>query len=390
MKPSLLIISFSDILKDARVLKQVRAFASTYEVTTCGFGEPPVEGVEHIRVDPVAVSATRSVWSRALTALNLVMSRFHRFGGTYWRIPYVASAGRLLGGRRFDAVLANDVDTVPIAIRLVGASRVHADLHEYFPGLFDATTVLGRRQNAYLAWLVTRYAARASSSTTVSLGIAAAYKPFGLACDVVTNATPFADLSPRPVGNPIRLVHSGIAQVSRELELTMRAVATSSSPVTLDLFLMPNDAVYLDRLRALAGELGSRVRVLDPLPQSQLVTGLNDYDIGIFVLPPTSFNNANALPNKFFDFVQARLAIIVGPTPDMAALVRENGLGAVTGDFSIEAIQETLNALTPEAVAAWKENSDASATRLSAISQTAVWVRALERLVPHKTLKDAS
>ena len=378
MKPSLLIISFSDISKDARVLKQVREFVTTYDVTTCGFGEAPIDGVEHLRVDPSPAEA-RGVLAKAVTAVDLLMSRLGRFGGTYWHIPYVAEATRMLRGRTFDVALANDVDTVPIAIRTVGASRVHADLHEYFPGLFDASTVLGRRQNSYLAWLVRRYASRAGSSTTVSGGIAAAYAAFGLSCDVATNATPLADLSPTPVAEPIRLVHSGIAQVSRELELTMSAVAASTSDVTLDLFLMPNDPVYLDRLRALAGELGPRIRVRDPLPQSQLVTGLNDYDIGVFVLPPTSFNNANALPNKFYDFVQARLGIIVGPTPDMAALVREHALGAVTEDFTVDSIRAVLDSLTPEAVVGWKKHSDASAGTLSAASQVAVWARALER-----------
>lgn len=379
MKRSLLIISFSDIAKDARVLKQVREFVDTYDVTTCGFGEAPIEGVEHIQVDASGTDR-RGILSKAVTALDLVMARVGQFRGTYWHIPYVAAATRMLRGRAFDVALANDVDTVPVAIRTVGASRVHADLHEYFPGLFDASTILGRRQNAYLTWLVRRYASRADSSTTVSEGIAAAYAVFGLDCGVATNATPLADLSPTPVGSPIRLVHSGIAQVSRELELTMTAVASSTTELTLNLYLMPNDPVYLERLRALAGKLGPRIRVRDPLPQSQLVTGLNDYDLGVFVLPPTSFNNANALPNKFYDFVQARLGIIVGPTPDMARLVHEHSLGAVTSDFTVDSIRAVLDSLTPEAVAGWKKNSDASAGSLSAGSQVEVWARAIERL----------
>ena len=45
MSKKLLIISFSPIARDARVLKQVRLFSPKYEVTTCGFGPAP-EGVK--------------------------------------------------------------------------------------------------------------------------------------------------------------------------------------------------------------------------------------------------------------------------------------------------------------------------------------------------------
>ena len=41
MKPKLLILSFSPIASDARVLKQVDLFAEDYEVTTCGYGPAP-------------------------------------------------------------------------------------------------------------------------------------------------------------------------------------------------------------------------------------------------------------------------------------------------------------------------------------------------------------
>ena len=46
---------------------------------------------------------------------------------------------------------------------------------------------------------------------------------------------------------------------------------------------------------------------------------LNAHDVGVYVLPPVSFNHLWALPNKVFDFVQGRLALVVGPSPEMAA-----------------------------------------------------------------------
>ena len=50
-RPTLLIMSFSRIAADARLLKQIRAFAGEYRVTTCGYGPQPFEGVEHLELD---------------------------------------------------------------------------------------------------------------------------------------------------------------------------------------------------------------------------------------------------------------------------------------------------------------------------------------------------
>ncbi|WP_339618283.1 glycosyltransferase family 1 protein [uncultured Salinibacterium sp.] len=379
-KPSLLIVCFSDISKDARVLKQVRAFAEQYSVTTCGFGETPVAGVEHLRADLGQRQPNRGPQRYAKGALDLAARAFGWWNWTYRQIPHVVRARELLRGRKFDAVLANDVDTIPIALELE-SKGVHADLHEFFPGIYDSATSAGRKQTAYLTWLVKRYASRAISATTVAAGLAEAYRDYRIECEVVTNATPRFELSPQSVRRPIKLVHSGVAQPSRQLELTMEAVAASSADVTLDLYLMPNDVVYLAELVKLAKRIGPRVTIHDPLPQSELVTGLNSYDVGIFVLPPTSFNNANALPNKFFDFVQARLGLLIGPTPEMAKILNEYGIGAVTTDFSIVSIRAAIDALDEETVAEWKQRSDAASVPLSADVQVAVWGRAIDRIL---------
>ena len=56
----------------------------------------------------------------------------------------------------------------------------------------------------------------------------------------------------------------------------------------------------------------------------------NDYDVGLYLLPPTNFNQRYALPNKFFEFIQGRLAIAIGPSPEMAKLVeRSNADGVI-------------------------------------------------------------
>ena len=370
-----LVLSFSPIASDARVLKQVELLREAHTVTTCGYGPAP-DGVARHHEIP-ASSATTALDGRLITA--------RAFLPAYAAMPAVAAARRLLRPSKesFDVVLANDVEAVPIGLWLRPRGGVHADLHEYSPRLHEENPAWRRRIAPFYRWLCRRFVRKADSVTTVGRGLAEAYlAELGIAADVVTNAAPFAPLEPGevPDGGRLRLVHSGAALRNRHLEVLVDAVASSSAPVTLDLFLMPNDPAYIDELRD-RGAASGRVRVLDPVPYARLVETLHGYDLGVHVLPPVNFNNANALPNKVFDYVQARLGLVVGPTPEMAALAREHGVGVVTEDFTAEALAATLDALTPDAVRAFKAASHAAARELSAETQVQTWGRAVEALV---------
>src|SRR5690606_14907249 len=103
-------------------------------------------------------------------------------------------------------------------------------------------------------------------------------------------------------------------------------------------------------LRALAGD-DRRIRFCEPVPYDELVQTLNGYDVGLSIFPPTTFNLAWCLPNKFFDFIQARLGVIVGPSPEMKRFVDEYRVGLVLPDFESAPLAAALEALTPERVA---------------------------------------
>lgn len=371
--PRLLIISFSHIASDARVLKQVRHFAQKYDVTTCGYGPAPVEGVTHV---PIPDSAGFRRWTRRDIALR-------RFSKIYWSMPAVVEAAKGLADHaRFDAILANDIDTVGLALRLGPVHGVHADIHEYAPRQNEEILMWRLFDAPYVTWMCRRFLPRAASMTTVGQGIADEYhRVFGLDAGVATNATPMADLSPRPVNSEaFRLVHSGAALRNRRLEILVEAAERTTSPVSLDLFLVPSDPAYRRELQEMTAT-STRVRVLPPKPYEELVGALNAYDVGLPLIPPTTFNYQWALPNKFFDFVQARLAVIIGPSPEMTRILTQYDLGAVTTDFSADALVETLDALTVESVTRWKAAAHAAAHDLSSEAQVAVWDGAIEKLL---------
>jgi len=377
-KPQLLIISFSDISADARVLKQALLFANEFDVVTCGYGSSVREDIEHIGLEhiPESMLGLRRY-------IEPLFVRTHLYRLAFQRDPRVRRALRALENRSFDVVIANELETLPVAFLCADERRVLLDLHEYYPGLRDDLPAWVNVRQPYQEWLLRKKVRRVGAVTTVSQTIADRYSvEFGFTSSVVRNAANYrSNLQPGDVNDPIRIVHSGVAAENRRPEVMMEAVAASRSNVTLDLFLTAQQTEFGQRLHDTARALGDRIKIHAPVPNAELVEKLNNYDIGMHVLAPTNTNNALALPNKFFDFVQARLGMIIGPTPDMASLLTKYGLGAVAGGFEVKDVITVLDGLDRNKVANWKKNSDTHAEELSAEQQQGGWISAVERIL---------
>ncbi|MDD7466158.1 MAG: hypothetical protein PUK59_08060 [Actinomycetaceae bacterium] len=369
-KKRLLIISFSPIDRDARVLKQVRLFAASYELYTCGYGAAPDGVAGHFQIPDTAIH-----WRYDNASVVT-----HQYERAYWRNAAVHESKCLLAGQRFDAILANDFDTVPLALSLQPRCPVHADLHEYAPLEKEQLRRWKWFISPFRSWICRRYVTKAQSWSTVAEGIAQKYlQEFGFRPEVVTNASPYVELHPTAVHSPIRFVHHGVAHPDRQLDVLARAVQESALDCTVDFYLVPTDQKLVQAIEGISKQ-DERVRVHDPLPTSEIVRTLNEYDCGIYSLPPTSFNNRYALPNKFFDFVQARLGVLIGPSPEMAAYVRRYGLGAVADDFSQAALTRLIDSVTPDCVRSWKQAAHEAAYELSADDQIQKWERAVAAL----------
>lgn len=367
----LLILSFSNIAADARVLKQVQLLSKRYDVTTCGYGDCPDDMVTHIRVPDELTIDDRN-------RNDLVLRLYRRM---YWNLPAIAFAQSVLSKtEQFDVILANDVDTVGLALSLRPKGGVHADIHEYAPRQNSEILIWRLFVSPYVRWMCRTFLTKASSITTVGRGVALEYRRvFGLEAGIVTNAAPYSNTIPTATGVPIRLVHSGAALRNRHLETLIAAVITSTADVTLDLYLMPNDPIYISELQTLAAR-DARVTICNPVPYSELIKTLNQYDLGVHIIPPTNFNNQWSLPNKFFDYVQARLGLLIGPSPEMANLLHEYNLGVVARGFDADDIRQNICTLRPGDVARWKNNSDAAAKILSAETQMGTWDNAIRAL----------
>lgn len=374
----ILCISLSPIRRDARVLRQIGVLREFGEVTTVGYGPAPAGVAAHIQVPDDKPSLPQT--PRGVLALA-----GHRFRAVELGAPGVAYAWQRLRDVEFDLVVANDARVLALAFALAKGAPVWADMHEWAPE--ERTHVLSWRLLVapFMTYLCREYLPRAAAVTTVGDGIAKLYdEVFGVHAAVVRNAGPFVPLAPTAVADDrIRLVHSGGAVLGRSLETMIDAVRQLDDRFTLDLYLVPSadGGRYLSQLRERAkGE--PRIRFHDPVAPEELPRTLNAYDVGVFWIPPVHTNARLTLPNKLFDYVQARLAVAIGPTIEMVRVVQEYGLGVVAEDFSLDRCVQSLRELTSERIAAYKASSDAAARELSFERDRDVVRSLLRPLVP--------
>lgn len=346
------------------MLREIQALSEVGEVVSVGYGPVPPHVTQHLRVPDSAPSLPQTPMGVARLALR-------RLRASETAAPAARAALRLVreaGLGRFDMVVANDARSIPTAFAVADGAPVWADMHEWAPEERTHVTSWRLLVAPLMDHICRAYLPRCAAVTTVGGEIAGLYEQrYGVAPRLVRNAAAFADLAPsEPAPGRIRLVHSGGAVPGRNIEAMIDAVKACDDRFILDLFLVPGgDAgAYLDQLRARAADC-ERISFPTPVAPGDLPRALNAYDVGIFWIPPFNTNARLTLPNKIFDYVQARLAIAVGPTAEMVRLVDEHGLGVHSRTNEATDITATLMALTSQDVAAYKRASHAAAHALS-------------------------
>jgi len=373
-----LVLSFSDLRTDPRVRRQLALLCREFEVTAVGFGCP-----DDFPVRCLAIPDRH--WSTPCKAGVAFLLKARRFETVYWSSDCVKAAQAVLRGATFDLILANDIWTLPLALELKGNAKVGFDAHEYSPAEFEESWQWRLFFQRYNEYLCRRYLPLADAATTVCEGIAEEYRrTIGVRMTVIHNALPYQDLQPcrgTPDGR-VRLVHHGGAIPSRQLETMIESMRYLDDRHTLDFVLVSSVPHYVDRLKSLASG-DRRVRFLPSVGMHDLPRILNRYDAGIYLLPPNNFNNRHALPNKFFEFVQARLAIVVGPSPEMAAQVRRYEMGVVSEDFTPKSFARAISGLDRQRIDRFKQRSHEAAKELCFERNAEILLTMVDNLIGH-------
>ena len=202
---------------------------------------------------------------------------------------------------------------------------------------------------------------------TVSDGIASQYThEFGVQSDVFMSLPDPVNVEPSRVDpNRIQIIHHGNATPSRRLELMIEVMDFVDRRFRLDLMLV--DVGYRWYLRKLKKMANCRpnVNIIPTVPFENIIPFTNQYDIGLFLVPPATFNLKYTLPNKLFEFIQARLAVAIGPSVEMRKIVYQYDCGIVAPDYDPRTLAGGLNELTTNRVAYYKTQSNRAASTLS-------------------------
>jgi hypothetical protein len=356
---TILIVTNSQVSTDVRVLRHIAALKDDYRIVTVGYGPRPPDVAEHLEIPPRLrfIPLNPSALVPHLIGLYRLSSR------NTAAIRLVATAIRSV---HFDLVLLNDAQTLPLVENL--DTPVIADMHEYAPREMEKDWRFRFFLKRYYAWLCHRYLPRATTVTTVSPSLAREYSTeFRVEAELIYNSREYLSLKVRPTGgSPIRLIHTGLAARDRRLDVMIDAVAEMNG-FSLDMFLVsaPRQGAVLQRLVRRARRT-SNVRIMEPVPSDALPALINQYDVSLVYLSPISFSVRHSLPNKLFDSIQARVAVVVGPSPDMVEFCREHDFGLLVREFAAESLSNCLSTLDVQAVDILKRRSDEVASVVTA------------------------
>lgn len=360
LKKRVLILSFSRMHSDPRVLRQITFFEKQgFEITLSGL---EYEGKKLF----FPLTKAKSPFSRALK-FGIMVTRLTklRVKEFLWHSSLNDLSHK---NPTFDLILANDAETWPMAIELKKShpnAKVIFDAHEQYAKEFSDMLLWKWFHKRFVNYVCENYIPKADKFLTVCDGIAQDYaKDYDVQAQLILNTPDFeAELFPSSEKEKIQIVHHGISNRSRKIEKMIYLMDHLDRRFELKLMLVPSDPVYFSELKELAK--GKPVEFLDPVPTKEISAFINRFDIGLFILEPVNFNYANALPNKFFEFIQARLAIAIGPSPEMKKIVEAEQNGIVTQTFDEKEMAQRLNVLSNIEIQQMKENSHRIAWKYS-------------------------
>ena len=390
------LLSFSPIRDDPRVRRHGDALAAAgYRVTAIGLGggrsAAPTWQILDIDAPDTMPYAGWQRWKRRTRWITAsLLSRLVPQSALSAQFALDGRAEPMLClARQFtaDVWIANDWNTLPIGRRLAseqGALLIY-DSHEFATEEYSQSLRWRLFNRPFRKALESSALGRVRSVITVSEGIATRLARLYSLAEiplVVRNMPRFEPSTLRQAGQAIRVLYHGIVAPGRGLEDTIASVPLWRQEFALTIRGQgtPEYLAHLERLATQSGA-GGRVSFADPVAMIDLVRAASLFDIGILALPDHSAQNTYALPNKFFEYVMAGLALCVTDLPEMAPLMSRYRLGQSIAGSSPEAIAAAINAFDRPSIDAAKANALAAARELCWDEEQKILLACIAKLV---------
>jgi hypothetical protein len=385
MKPRICIITFATV-QDRRLYRQAEYITPYFDVTAVSYAEieRPIPDVEWRLIDET-VTPWDKFADRALLVAGKALPRL--YDAWFWRRKRYHDALQSAIDSQADIFQANDWAALAVAVEAAKQTSKCAvyDAHEYWRLESENNPAWLRFFSPLIQHIERRYLPRTKAVVTVCAPIAERYRAdYGVPVDIIMNAPAAVPLPPSHPPDPahIRLIHHGSAVRDRMLERMIETLTLTDSRFTLDFMLLEVDSGYIDELKALSDRLApGRVRFLPAIPAEQVISTIAAYDMGIYILPQRSYNYYMALPNRFFDFIAAGLAVCIGPSPAMTTLVEQHGFGVIAPTFEAADAAAALNALTAAQIEQMRAQAREAAALYTAERENHKFVELFQRLL---------
>jgi len=352
----------NNMTHDARVHKEAKTLALTgYEVTVAALwqaGLAEQESQAGYRVLRLRLRSRR--WRGRLLA---PLAKYLEYGFLVWR---------LAGREPAQVYHAHDANTLPagwLASRRAGAHLVY-DAHELETGRSFNSRLPGIYQRVW-AWPERAFIRQADAVLTVSESVAdelvrlyAIPRP-----TVVMNcpdwqaprqSTRLRDVLSLPAHLKVAIYVGGVA-AGRGLQAFLEAIQRLPDVAGVVL----GDGPLLPALQA-GVEAGQWQRVYLPgkVPLADVPDYIASADVGMVLIQDTCLSYRLSLPNKLFEYIGAGIPVVGSDLPEIARVIREQGVGQVVNPEDPQAIADGMSSLLhrPEAYTQAKANAARAAT----------------------------
>lgn len=248
--------------------------------------------------------------------------------------------------KKTDILVAIDLDTLlaNYLVSVIRHKKLVYDAHE----LFTEMPELVNRKRTQKIWLTLEkwILPKIKHSYTVCKSIAEIYnRQYGINMEVVRNV-PFSrnrDISNTPLKNlPDKkfVIYQGAVNIGRGLEMFIDAFEHIDD--FIGVIAGTGDIIESLRQRVAGKKLGNKIFILGRLPLDELHHLTCNAALGVSIEEHLGMNYYFALPNKLFDYIQARVPVLVSDLPEMKNIVETYQIGEVVESRSPKAFANQM------------------------------------------------
>ena len=290
----------------------------------------------------------------------------------------------LLFSRRPALIIANDLDTLPaayLASRFRGSKLLY-DSHELFTQVPEL--IHRKRVQRFWKWIESMLVPRVQHAITVSYPIAEIYRRlYGVRFAVVRNvplrmSRPEKPQFPAEYRGKQLIIYQGALNVGRGLELMIQTMHFLEEVI----FIIAGIGDIEMQLRDLVKQEGleDKVEFKGRLLPDQLLPLTFSCDLGISLEEDLGLSYRYALPNKMFDYIQARVPILCSALPEMKRIVETYGVGIATRERQPEKLAAIVRYMLEErSSGAWLDALEKAAGELCWENESKRYEEILER-----------